>query len=311
MQMTEDRSMRRQEDWNARRVTRLGFLVAVGTSLFVLESLVPLPLPFLKIGLANISTLLAVLLAGPIDAFLVVALRVTVGSLLTGSLLSPSFILAAGAGAVSAGTMTLFSRVSTRILGPVGLSLAGSFAHVVTQLALVAFLIVRNAGVFHLLPLLLLTALVGGLVVGLVTVRILPAVAGSQSRIPVSAAPEGRVLRWGDTAAIVLLTCAAAASFAYAPAAQGTTVFIDVAGQTVGRLDLHRDAELTLHGARGDMRIEVHSGKVRMKEADCPNSVCVRSGWKSRSGEIIVCVPNKTVIRIVDEGETAIMGITG
>jgi heptaprenyl diphosphate synthase len=302
---------KRETGWPVRRVTRLGFLAAVGTSLFVLESLIPLPLPFLKVGLANISTLLALLLTGPVDALLVVLIRVVAGSLLTGSFLGPAFILALCAGVVSALVMGLLHRTTGGMFGPVGLSLGGSFSHVLTQLALVAILLVRNQGVFHLLPILLVTALLGGLIVGLVTSRILPAIGSATDP---SARPGPTVRRSftvGDALAVILLAIAIVASFAFAPTTAGTTAFIDVNGTTVGKLDMRADGVLTVRGARGDVRVEVHDRKVRIAEADCPNRVCVRTGWKDRAGDVIVCVPNRTVVRIVNEHDTEIRGITG
>lgn len=156
----------RPERWSVRRVTRLGFLASMGTALFVLESLIPLPLPVLKLGLANISTLITLIVCGPADALIVVFLRVLAGSIITGSFFSPAFMLAMSAGIVSAAVMGGVRIVAGRVFGPVGLSLAGSSAHVATQIALVALLYVRKAAVIHLLPVLLLTALVGGLIVG-------------------------------------------------------------------------------------------------------------------------------------------------
>lgn len=39
-------------------------------------------------------------------------------------------------------------------------------------------------------------------------------------------------------------------------------------------------------------------GRARMKESDCPDKVCVRTGWIAHPGQVIVCLPNKIVVRI-------------
>ncbi|MFV0561135.1 MAG: NusG domain II-containing protein [Enterococcus sp.] len=44
--------------------------------------------------------------------------------------------------------------------------------------------------------------------------------------------------------------------------------------------------------------IEVSSDKIRIKEADCGDQVCVRRGWASKNGDTIVCLPHKLVIEI-------------
>lgn len=297
------------EKWPVRRVTRLGFLASVGTALFVLESLIPFPLPFLKVGLANISTLLALIISGPADAVIVVFLRVLGGSLVTGSFFGPAFIIAMSAGVVSAAVMGLLRGATGRMFGPVGLSLAGSSAHVSTQIALVALLYVRSAAVIQLLPLLLVTALAGGLVVGIVTSRLLPALSAAGAVSP--ARPLPRRLTPADVAAGVLLSACIAWSLVALPDMEGSAVVVEVAGRTVEKLDIHQNGVVTVRGERGNLTVEVLGGRVRVAEADCPNRVCVRTGWRSREGEVIVCVPNRTLIRILGKDNTVVGGITG
>jgi len=59
----------------------------------------------------------------------------------------------------------------------------------------------------------------------------------------------------------------------------------------------------------GNMRIEIRNKKVRVLKSNCPNKICVKSGWISKKGESIVCVPNRTLILIKGE-KTNIDGIT-
>ena len=44
--------------------------------------------------------------------------------------------------------------------------------------------------------------------------------------------------------------------------------------------------------------IEVEGDRIRMKEANCGDQICVRRGWASKNGETIVCLPHKLVIEI-------------
>lgn len=48
--------------------------------------------------------------------------------------------------------------------------------------------------------------------------------------------------------------------------------------------------------------ILVENGRIRFEEADCPDQVCVRTGWLSERGDNAACVPNHAVIVI--EGES-------
>jgi|WetSurMetagenome_2_1015567.scaffolds.fasta_scaffold08970_6 heptaprenyl diphosphate synthase len=158
-----------------KQVARVGFLTSVGIALFVLESLVPLPVPFLKLGFANISSVVTLELLGGPPMFLVVILRVVAGSLLTGALFTPGFVLAVSGGLASACSMAVVHRLGGRLFSAVGISLVGATTHVVTQLLVVRALFVQNEGVMVLLPVLLLSGIVGGLTVGWISLRLLEA----------------------------------------------------------------------------------------------------------------------------------------
>jgi heptaprenyl diphosphate synthase len=150
-----------------RTITNVGMFSAAGTALFVFESFIPTPLPFIKIGLANLATLLALLLLGARSAFVVVIIRVLVGSLMVGSLFGPGFLLAISSGLVSAAAMGGIYTWRPRIFS----------VHVTTQLLLVLLFYVRTPTILFLLPLLLISALFGGLIVGWIASKLLPAIA--------------------------------------------------------------------------------------------------------------------------------------
>ncbi|WP_347489894.1 NusG domain II-containing protein [Desulfoscipio sp. XC116] len=46
--------------------------------------------------------------------------------------------------------------------------------------------------------------------------------------------------------------------------------------------------------------VEIKDGRVRIKEADCPNKLCVKAGWLTKPGQMAVCMPNR--LRVVIEG---------
>lgn len=55
----------------------------------------------------------------------------------------------------------------------------------------------------------------------------------------------------------------------------------------------------TYEDPHGDYNlIEVDGDKIRIKEADCGDQICVRRGWASKNGETIVCLPHKLVIEV-------------
>ncbi|TYQ15633.1 UNVERIFIED_CONTAM: hypothetical protein Cloal_2104 [Acetivibrio alkalicellulosi] len=48
--------------------------------------------------------------------------------------------------------------------------------------------------------------------------------------------------------------------------------------------------------------IHVEHDRIRFCEADCPDQVCVNTGWISKKGEMAACLPNRTMIKI-EEGD--------
>lgn len=47
--------------------------------------------------------------------------------------------------------------------------------------------------------------------------------------------------------------------------------------------------------------IAVENGKIHFEESDCPDQVCVQTGWISRPGQSAACVPAGILIKIVGE----------
>lgn len=66
-------------------------------------------------------------------------------------------------------------------------------------------------------------------------------------------------------------------------------------GRLYRTLDLTKDATYNI---LGHMVVEVCGGSVRVVESDCPEKLCVKSGWISRANIPIVCLPNKITIII-------------
>ncbi|MCH4890557.1 NusG domain II-containing protein [Acidaminobacter sp. JC074] len=53
--------------------------------------------------------------------------------------------------------------------------------------------------------------------------------------------------------------------------------------------------------------VEISGGEVWMKEANCPNQVCVRHQPISIPGESIICIPHKLVIEIIGQKTIDVM----
>ncbi|MFN0159223.1 MAG: Gx transporter family protein, partial [Bacteroidota bacterium] len=118
-------------------------------------------------------SVVALMLLGPGAMYLVVVIRIVTGSLLVGSFLGPSFLLALAGGLTSATAMAVVFRFARNAFSTVGLSLIGSTIHVATQLAVVMLLYVQNNSLIILLPLLLFSSLIGGTIVGWISLRVM------------------------------------------------------------------------------------------------------------------------------------------
>lgn len=156
-------------------IVRLSVLVACASVLQVAESLLPHPLPGVRLGLANMITLIALVYMGPGSAVQLAVLRTVVSSMVMGTFLTPTFVLSFSGGVVSALVMILLYAISRRG-GPfrfslIGISVAGSASHIGTQVLLVYLLFVRSGGVLWLWPWLALGAVATGVVTGLIAVQ--------------------------------------------------------------------------------------------------------------------------------------------
>lgn len=151
---------------DTRRIVFMALLVALGTALHVVEGMlaIPLPIPGVKLGLANIITLLAIHLYGFRDGLIVALLRVTLGSLVSGMFLSPGFLLSLTGTVSSTLVMALFLKY-TSCFSMIGISMVGAVFHNIGQLT-AACLLLQSSAIIYYLPVLLLAAIPTGFFTG-------------------------------------------------------------------------------------------------------------------------------------------------
>ena len=149
----------------AGRITRLALLAAIALTIFMVEAQLPAPIPIpgVKLGLANIVTVYAVFALGPGDALLILASRVFLGAVFSGQMMT---LLYSGAGGLLAwGAMSLLrmgmSRQQIWLCSPVA-----ALFHNAGQL-LAAAAVMRTWAVLAYLPYLTLSGILTGLFTGL------------------------------------------------------------------------------------------------------------------------------------------------
>ena len=78
-------------------------------------------------------------------------------------------------------------------------------------------------------------------------------------------------------------------------------VIVELSGKVYGVYDLNSDRIIDLKGPQSRVNINIENGYVFVLESGCPQKICKRMGKKNRINELIVCIPNRLIIRI--EGE--------
>ena len=153
-----------------RRIAACGLLTAVALVLSLVERMFPLsaavPIPGIKLGLANVVTLFALVRLNRRDALAILLIRVTLASVFMGSV--TSFLFALSGGLLAMLTMSLLLPGRGRWVSLVGVSIAGAAAHNIGQIC-AAMLVLRAVYAAAYLPLLLLSALAMGFSTGIVS----------------------------------------------------------------------------------------------------------------------------------------------
>ena len=148
-----------------KKLAIMAILTAIALGIFTLEAQLPslVPVPGVKLGLANIITLVAMYILDRRDAGVILLMRIALGSLFAGS---PSTLLFSAAGGLLAYiTMCLLFRLIPEERVWVTSALAG-VAHNAGQLAACA-LVVKTPGVIAYAPVLAISGIITGIFTGI------------------------------------------------------------------------------------------------------------------------------------------------
>lgn len=152
---------------------RIAQLAAAAIGLSLIDAAIPLPLPGIKPGLANIVTLIVLARHGWTAAAWVSGLRVVAGSLLLGYFLSPGFFMSLSGALFSLLTLAWAVRLPPGYFGSVTWSILAAFAHIGGQLLLARLWLIPHNGLFLLVPFFAVAALTFGIINGLIAARLL------------------------------------------------------------------------------------------------------------------------------------------
>ncbi len=148
----------------------LAFLAALCFFLSAVEYMIPKPLPFMRLGIANLPLLLAVDLL-PFGAFLVLALIKVIGmSLVTGSLFSYVALFSLVGTLCAALVMFGTRKILRERVTSIGISVLGAVSSNAVQVVLASWVVFGQAARL-IAPLFLAMGLATGLVLGIFTER--------------------------------------------------------------------------------------------------------------------------------------------
>ena len=157
-----------REDQNRRQLGICALLGSLCLFLSAIEYLIPKPLPFMRIGLANLPLLLALDICGPFHFFLLALIKVLGQGIIGGTLFSYVFLFSFTGTFASAFVMyALRFLFGKKRLGFTGLGCAGAMASNGVQLLLAKYFIFGSA-LRYLIPPFLVSGFITGIALGLI-----------------------------------------------------------------------------------------------------------------------------------------------
>ena len=147
-----------------RKLTTLGLLTAIALTIFMVENQIPalVPVPGVKLGLANIVTVFTVFALSPKDGILVLCARVFLGAVFAGNF-STIFYSAAGGLLAILSTIGLKKFLKANQLWVAGC--VGAIAHSIGQMTM-AILLLGTPSLIVYLPVMIAVSIITGLFTG-------------------------------------------------------------------------------------------------------------------------------------------------
>ncbi len=155
-----------------KKIAKIAMLLSISVVLALIESFIPLfnMVPGIKLGLANIVILFAIYDLSIKDALYISILRVIIIGILRTGLFSINFFFSLIGALLSVITMYLVKEYTK--LSIVGVSVCGAISHSIGQI-IVAILFLSNVNIIYYLPILLVSSIITGIIVGMVGGRLL------------------------------------------------------------------------------------------------------------------------------------------
>ncbi|MCK5527475.1 MAG: NusG domain II-containing protein [Candidatus Latescibacteria bacterium] len=90
----------------------------------------------------------------------------------------------------------------------------------------------------------------------------------------------------------------------------GQTLVVEQDGKVLARRSIADEDTLRIPGPLGVTTIRIAEGRARVLNAPCPQQLCVKTGAISKAGAMVVCVPNRVVVRIEGPSKDGVDAVT-
>jgi heptaprenyl diphosphate synthase len=149
----------------------IALLAAFSLFLSTIEFIIPKPLPFLHLGVANLAILVGLRVLRPRALLALIGIKVAAQAIMFGTLFSYTFALSVAGGLASGLAMLGIDRLLGKRISLVGVSVCGAFASNVGQIAVAALPILFGPGAWIIAPPFLLVGTVTAVILGLMAER--------------------------------------------------------------------------------------------------------------------------------------------
>ncbi len=155
-----------------RQITLIAILTACAAGLQMLESPLPRILPWLKLGLANVITLYAIIRLSVFSGIFIAFFRTCLAAIILGSFLSPIHIISFSGAVMAAIVMSLIYHFLPKTSVCI-ISIFGAISSNISQLLAVQILLASNLTFWLHLAMIIWVGIPAGLIVGKITFELL------------------------------------------------------------------------------------------------------------------------------------------
>ncbi|MDD3627261.1 MAG: Gx transporter family protein [bacterium] len=135
----------------------------------ILESTIPKPMPWFRIGLGNIFILSSIVIMGLRQGMIVGIGKVITSGLVLGTIFSPAFFMSLSGTVLSIIIMFFIWKFFRRVFSLIGVSIIGSIAHNFGQLIIILIIMKFHKSIYLQIPFIILFGTISGFITGIIT----------------------------------------------------------------------------------------------------------------------------------------------